>query len=95
MHIRETRVQAPHETFLAAYDLNIGPPKVRLRIETESVKIRLLQNKCRRGRRGKSEAARPADTKNCPFSFFYQIASSHHVDTHKSRRIQNRLITFI
>ena len=27
MHINETRVQAPHETFLAAYDLNIGPPK--------------------------------------------------------------------
>ena len=42
-----------------------------------------------RGRSRKSEAARPADTENRLFSFSYQIASSHHVDTHKSRRKPN------
>ena len=27
VHIRETRVQAPHVTFLATYDLNTGSPR--------------------------------------------------------------------
>ena len=34
VHIRETRVQAPHVTFIATYDLKIGSP----RKEKESVK---------------------------------------------------------